>query len=66
METTPNIHDYMDIWRRLDNVVKNLTESGKIEEADFLMVQFFVFFDGFDTLREHVVNAEEMLVNNEW
>jgi hypothetical protein len=60
------LQDYLDLWARFDSIVDELTKRGKKDEADYLMIKFFIFFREFDRLGEFAVNAEEMLATDEW
>lgn len=66
MTSTREIQKYIELRRRFHQVVTRLTELGKIEEADYHMIYFFLFFEDFDRLKEFIIDSELMLNNNEW
>ena len=66
MDDTVDLQSYRELRRRFDRVVERLTELGKIQEADYHMIYFFIFFEEFERLRNFVIDSERMLANGEW
>ncbi|OGQ91689.1 MAG: hypothetical protein A2289_17935 [Deltaproteobacteria bacterium RIFOXYA12_FULL_58_15] len=49
---------YLYLWRRLERVVNALSESGRKDEADYYIADFFLTFEEIDELERHVEIAE--------
>ena len=57
---------YIDLYDRWKRVVNALSEKGKTEEAEYLMIQFFVFYTDVEELKKKIIVAEKMLRKREW
>jgi hypothetical protein len=60
------LKDYIELRSRFDRVVERLTTLGKVKEADYHMIYFFLFFEDFERLRHFVEESEHMLETGEW
>ena len=66
MTTDPRFEEYAELRRRFGAVVEDLTAMGTIEDADYLMAYFFIFFHQPAKLRECIDDSERMLRDGEW
>lgn len=60
------LKDYIELRLRFERVVERLTKLGKLAEADYHMIYFFIFFEDFERLSKFVEDSERMLEMGEW
>jgi hypothetical protein len=60
------LKDYIELRSRFDRVVERLTKLGKVAEADYHMIYFFIFFEDFQRLSKFIEDSERMLEMEEW
>ena len=53
---------YLELWRRMDRVVVRWTKAGHLEDADYCMMEFFLYFHDMEELEGHVRIAEAAIV----
>jgi len=62
----PDLKNYTALYERFERIVDRLTAEKKTEEADYHMINFFIFFRDHQKLDELITESERMLRSGEW